>query len=75
VSTRRHADGAGYSGALTVSGRPGAPGTSLVGQASGAFFAGAGDPVRETGGHFGVSPRPGSNILYSAAGIFVGKKQ
>jgi trimeric autotransporter adhesin len=63
-------NGSSYSTNLSVSGRSG-----LTGNAVGSFYSGAGDPVRETGGQFGVRPATTTSTPYGAAGIFVGKKQ
>lgn len=63
-------NGRDYGATLDVTGK-----TDLAGRAQGSFFSGGGDPVRETGGQFTVSSKPGTNGNYAAIGVFVGKKQ
>jgi hypothetical protein len=64
-------NGRDYGATLDVAGKP-----ELAGRAMGSFFAGGGDPVRETGGQFTVSNRPGTTTgNYAAVGVFVGRRQ
>jgi hypothetical protein len=65
-------NGRDYGSTLTVSGR-----TGVTGRVQGSFFAGGGDPARETGGRFSVVTAGHTGTQppnYSASGIFVGRK-
>lgn len=63
-------NGRDYGATLDVTGK-----SDLTGRAYGSFFSGGGDPVRETGGQFTVSSRPGTTGNYATSGIFVGRRQ